>query len=59
MLAMVGCGAYDSVADCADALVRTTETVEPDTTLAARYEEQYNKFRQIYPACKKLFKELM
>ena len=59
MLAMVGCGAYDSAADCADALVRTTETVEPDPALAARYEERYNKFRQIYPACKKLFKELM
>ena len=59
MLAMVGCGAYDSAADCADALVRTTETVEPDPALAARYEERYNKFKMIYPACKNLFKELM
>ena len=50
---------HESVAICADALVRTTEIVAPDPALAARYEERYNKFKQIYPACKKLFKELM
>ena len=59
MLAMVGCGAYAGVKDCADALVRTTETVLPEPILAARYEERYNMFKQIYPACKNLFKELM
>ena len=58
MLAMVGSGAYESVAICADALVRTTEIVAPDPALAARYEERYDQFKKIYPACKKLFKEL-
>ena len=58
MLAMVGCGEYDSAADCAAALVRTTETIEPDPELSARYEEQYQKFRKIYPSVKNLFKEI-
>ena len=58
MLAMVGCGAYESVSACADALVRITETVTPDPALAARYDERYSKFRKIYPAVKGLFREL-
>ena len=58
MLAMVGCGAYESVEACADALVRLKETVEPDPETATRYEVQYHKFRKIYPAMKQLFHEL-
>ena len=58
MLAMVGCGAYGSVAACAEQLVRVRETVEPDPALAARYEERYQKFRKIYPAMKNLFQEV-
>ncbi|MBR3165117.1 MAG: xylulokinase [Lachnospiraceae bacterium] len=58
MLAMVGCGEYASVKECADALVRVTERIEPDPEIAARYEERYQKFRKIYPAMKALFKEL-
>ena len=55
MLAMVGCGAYDSVEGAVDALVHTSHTVEPDPAIAARYEEQYRKFRAIYPTVKSLF----
>ena len=58
MLAMVGCGWYDSVQACTDALVSVTDTVEPDPALAARYEGQYQKFRQIYPTVKDLFQKL-
>ena len=58
MLAMVGCGQYESVKDCADALVKVTDSVEPDPALAARYEERYQKFRKIYPAMKNLFQEV-
>ena len=58
MLAMVGCGAYRSVQECADALVRTRKIVAPDAAIAARYEEQYRKFRKIYPAMKELFREI-
>ena len=55
MLAMVGCGLFGSVEEAADALVRIAHTVEPDPVIAARYEERYRKFRQIYPAVKNLF----
>lgn len=58
MLAMVGCGEYASVKACADALVNTTSTIEPDPEAAARYEEKYRKFRAIYPAVKPLFQIL-
>ncbi len=58
MLAMVGCGAYTTVRDCAETLVRVTDTVEPEAELAARYEEQYRKFRLIYPTLKTLFPKL-
>ena len=56
MLAMVGCGAYASVKACADALVSVTETVQPDSAVAALYEERYQKFKSVYPALKSVFK---
>ena len=58
MLAMVGCGLYESVQACTDSLVSVTDTVEPEPELAARYEVQYQKFRQIYPTLKELFPKL-
>jgi xylulokinase len=58
LLAMVGCGVYASVADCAGQLVCVKETVCPDGAIAARYEERYQKFKKIYPTMKQLFKEL-
>lgn len=58
MLAMVGCGLYGSVKDCADALVTVRETVQPDPEIAARYEKQYQRFRDIYPTLKPLFAKL-
>ena len=58
LLAMVGDGAYDTVAKCAGALTGTTLTVEPEQALAARYQEQYEKFRAIYPALRPVFPAL-
>lgn len=58
MLAMVGCGEYDSVKDCADALVAVRATVSPDPVIAARYEEKYRRFKAVYPCMKELFKTL-
>jgi len=55
MLAMVACGAFDSVQSACDTLVRMADTVEPNPELTARYEEQYRKFRTIYPALKNTF----
>ena len=55
MLAAVACGEYKNVEEAAEKLVKVTGTVEPDPELAAKYEEKYQQFRQIYPACKPLF----
>ena len=58
MLAMVGCGQFDSVQAAADALVAVADTVQPDAELTARYEQRYQQFQKIYPACKDLFAAL-
>ncbi len=58
MLAMVACGAYCTVADACEALVQVTEVTHPDPALAEKYEEKYQQFRKIYPACKGLFAEM-
>lgn len=59
MLAMVGTGAFESVAECANSLTGIKETIEPDPALSSLYEERYNKFRQIYPSIKDLFLKLI
>ena len=58
MLAAVACGEYPTVRDAAEAIVKLTDTVEPEPELAAKYEERYQNFRKIYPACRDLFLEL-
>lgn len=55
MLAAVACGEYGSVEEIAGALVKVVDTVEPEPELAAKYEERYAVFKQIYPACRPLF----
>ncbi len=55
MLAAVACGEYKNVEEAAEKLVKVTGTVEPDPELVAKYEEKYQQFKQIYPACKPLF----
>ena len=59
ILAMVGAGLYPDVKTACDALVHVAMTVEPDPELTKRYQERYEKFSRIYPACKQLFKELV
>ncbi len=58
MLAMVACGRFPSVRAAAEALVHVASTVEPDSELARRYGERYEKFREIYPGVKTLFQKL-
>ena len=58
ILAAVACGEYGSVEEAAAKLVKVVDSVEPDKELAARYEERYRKFAQIYPAVKELFPKI-
>ena len=55
MLAAVACGEYENVEEVAKAIVRVVDTIEPDPALAAKYEERYQKFKEIYPRCKDIF----
>ena len=59
ILAMVATGQYPTVQAACDALVSVSDAIEPDPTLTALYEERYQQFRQIYPACKALFGRLL
>ena len=56
ILAMTGTGLYGSVKEAAAALCSVAETVYPEEALASLYEERYNKYREIYPALKNVFK---
>ncbi len=58
MLAAVACGEYASVEEAAEKLVKVVDTVEPDPVIAAKYEERYRKFVQIYPAVKEIFPKI-
>ena len=58
MLAMVACGAYTDVAAACSKLCSVKQVIEPEAELVAKYEARYQQFRQIYPACKDLFKAL-
>ena len=55
MLAAVGCGEYPDVESAAAKFVKVVDTVEPDPELTAKYEERYQKFKEIYPVVKCLF----
>lgn len=55
MLAMVACGEYASVSDCAGNLVKKKETIYPDEEIVAKYEKQYKKYKNIYPCVKELY----
>ena len=56
MLAAVAAGEYKSVEEIAAKLVHVVDTVEPEPEIAARYEERYAQFKEIYPALKPVFK---
>ncbi len=55
MLAAVACGEYESVEQIAAKMVKIVDTVEPEAELVAKYDAQYAKFKEIYPACKPLY----
>lgn len=59
MLAMVACGEYKNVLECAEKLVAKKEKILPDAELVKRYEKGYEKFSKIYPSVKELYKELI
>ena len=55
ILAAVGCGTFESVERACEKLVKVIDTVEPDPVLIQKYEEKYQKFKQLYPIMKNWF----
>ena len=56
ILAMTACGLYNSVKDAVS--IEVKEVIKPDEKLVALYKERYEKFRNIYPEMKQLYKKL-
>ncbi len=59
MLAAVGCKEFESVKDATNKIVKVVNTVKPNPELVSLYDGAYNKFKQIYPTVKDLYKELL
>ena len=55
ILAAVGCGAFASVEEAGDKLIRVVDVTEPDAELVAKYEKKYQVFKKLYPALKDVF----
>ena len=54
LLAGVAAGAWPSVDAACDAVVRIASTIEPDAESVNLLDRQYEKFRKIYPAMRKI-----
>lgn len=50
-------GAYGSLQEAADKCIAIAETVMPEPELAARYEKEYRRFRELYPALRGFFEK--
>lgn len=59
ILAAVACGSFESVEDAAEKLIKVVDTVSPDPEIAAKYEERYQQFKEIYPTVKELFNKII
>ena len=58
ILAMVGCGEYNSVLEATNELIKTKDVTEPDPELVAKYNKKYEAFTKLYPALKAVYKEI-
>lgn len=59
MLAMVGCGVFESVGEAVRTLVECAGTTLPDARLTALYNERYAEYRTLYPALKSVFPKIV
>lgn len=49
LLAMVGTGAYHTIAEACTATIMVTEEIQPTSELQKRYETIHGEYRQLYP----------
>ena len=58
MLAMTGCGVYESVERAAANIVKKEISVAPERETALAYGQKYLKYRELYPLLKSWFNEM-
>jgi len=58
ILATIGAGAYKTVSEACDSLIKTTETYVPNQTQTLLYSNKYKSFSKLYPALKDLFTQV-
>ena len=56
-LALVGCGAYTSLTEASEHIVRVRERLEPDPSTRSAYQEAYARYRQTYFSLLPVFEE--
>lgn len=54
ILAMVGCGEYQTVEEACNNIVKLNKTFTPNKLRTEQYNNKYNFFKRIYPSLKKL-----
>lgn len=59
ILAGVGAGIFENVPEASDAVVKVTDTVEPNKEWQKVYEELYQIYRELYPALRSSFHQLV
>lgn len=58
ILATVGCGAYKTVNEACEVIVKDKEIVEPIKDNVEIFTKHYNKFKNLYPILKETFRNL-
>lgn len=58
ILAAVSCGAFASLEEATNKIVKISEIFMPEESLVKKYEKKYSKYKEIYPSIKNLYKKL-
>ncbi len=58
ILAAVGSGLFATVEAACEAFIIVSESIEPDKVKAGQYDRKYEKYREIYPTARELFRKL-
>jgi len=58
LLAGVGTGAFTTVKEAADALLKVTNTIEPNAEWSKVYQDVYQVYKSLYPALKPMYDQM-
>lgn len=58
ILAMVGCGEYESVQSAVKSIIKGGESLSPDPLRAEKYNKKYQVFKGLYPLLKQTFAKM-